>query len=135
MSGAKVDHMGKEQIVRQPGDPPERMAKLYLGLLWKGPQWSAEVDDKVKADQRGHLANFERLRESGMLLIAGPVPEGDPLRGILVCQAASPEAVEAEFESDPHLRSGRLILEILPWLVDADLLERPLVDTAKYILD
>ncbi len=120
---------------RRPGDPPERMARLYLGLLKKGPRWTPEASEQVTADQRGHLANFERLHAAGTLLIAGPVLDADPLRGIVVCQAASLEALEAEFVVDPHLKSGRLILKIYPWLVDADLLEHPLTKTAKYLLD
>ena len=114
---------------RARGEPPAEMATLYLGFLKKGANWSAEVNEQIKEDQRGHLANFAVLAEQGKLLIAGPTPDSEELRGIIVLKANTQKEARALMAEDPHLNSGRLILELHEWMVDADALRKPLVST------
>jgi uncharacterized protein YciI len=109
------------------GGPPMRMSELILGLLIKGPTWTHEADDQVVADQRSHLQLLRRLGDEGTLLMAGPIPDGDPIRGIVVCQAGSESEIRQRFADDAHIRSGRLLLELYPWLVPSGILEKPLL--------
>jgi uncharacterized protein YciI len=109
------------------GEPPEEMTSLFLGLMKKGPTWSPDATAEVIENQRKHLALLQRLGEAGDLLLAGPIPEGEVLRGIVVCRAASVEEAEARFADDAHIQTGRLILEWHPWLVPTEVLRRPLL--------
>lgn len=110
---------------KNPADPqtPE-MSLLYLGLLHKGPNWTPEDGEEIRRQQRQHLALLFRLRDEGILLLSGPIPEGDPLRGIVALQADSIEQVRGYFQGDAHLESGRLNLEIHPWLVSKEAVSR-----------
>jgi hypothetical protein len=54
------------------------------------------------------------------------VPGGEQVRGFVLCRAVSFQAAEAYFEKDRHIQSGRLMLEMYPWLVDTELLIMPL---------
>lgn len=119
--------MSGDKKARSPGDPPESMTQIYLGLLKKGPTWSPEETVEVTRDQREHLALLQRLGEAGEVLIAGPIPEGEILRGVVVCQADSVEEARAFFAEDAHLNSGRLVLEMFPWMVPSQLLHVPLL--------
>ena len=56
----------------RPEGMPEDMEILFLGLLRRGPIWTPEVTPEVEALQEAHLANIERMRRSGELLVAGP---------------------------------------------------------------
>ena len=114
---------------RARGEPPEEMATLYLGFLKKGSNWTSEVNEQIKVDQRGHLANFAVLAEQGKLLISGPTPDSGDLRGIIVLDASSQQEARELMADDPHLNSGRLTLELHTWMVDANALRRPLVST------
>lgn len=106
---------------------PPGMARLFLGLLKKGPIWTAEVDEQIRRDQEAHLQRLRDLGAEGHLLLAGPVPGGEHVRGFVLCRANSLEAAEAYFQGDRHIQSGRLILEMHPWLVNAELLTTPLL--------
>lgn len=108
------------------GEPPTRMVQLILGLYRKGPSWRTDAGPEVRQDQRGHLANFQRLTQQGVLLLSGPLQESDPYRGVIVLDCSSTEEARKRMAEDPHLKSGRLELELFPWLVDERALERPL---------
>jgi uncharacterized protein YciI len=103
------------------------MTQLYLGLLRKGPDWTAEQTPELTQAQRRHLALLQRLDEEGDLLIAGPIPGGEDLRGVVVCRAESTEQARSYFDQDAHIQSGRLRLEIYPWMVPTEVLERPMM--------
>lgn len=105
---------------------PEQMTQLYLGMLKKGPAWTAQASEETSHRQREHLALLARLGRQGRLLLAGPVPEGEHMRGFVVCKADSLAAAEAYFAEDSHILSGRLHLEMYPWLVPKELLTIPL---------
>ncbi len=119
--------MANESEKRQPGEPPEEMTRLFLGLLEKGPTWTAESTPEVLENQRQHLALLQDLHEQGVILLAGPIPDGEQLRGIVICQAETADEVRAHFEGDAHFQSDRLRLEVHPWLVDRKRLSQPLL--------
>jgi len=103
-----------------------QMRRLVLAWMVKGPNWTPRSTPEDDRDQADHLALLSRLRESGDLLLSGPIPDGDPERGILVFDLHSEDEVLALLADDAHICSGQLALEMYPWLVPADSLKLPL---------
>lgn len=102
-------------LAAQPPAPvsatPAPVRVYVLGLLRKGPSWSAEDTPERQALQARHIANLERLGREGKLVAAGPSgPDGD-LRGILVLAVESVDEARALAESDPAVQAGRLRVE------------------------
>lgn len=112
----------------EPGESPTELTTVTLGLLRKGPAWQLETTPEVLENQKRHLALLQRLGNAVHLLIAGPVAEGDGLRGIVVFRADSLEEARALMADDPHLASGRLVLDLYPWTVPSEVLRRPLLE-------
>ncbi len=96
---------------------PETTWVAYLGLLKrpaKAPHYPAE---KLEELQRGHLENIGKMAESGDLVIAGPLEDGDDLRGILIFRTRDAERIQELVARDPAIQAGRLELELYRWRV------------------
>lgn len=104
-------------------DMPEDMELLYLGLLKRGPTWTPEVTPEVEALQEAHLANIERMRQSGELLVAGPFGDGGDLRGVYIFRVGSIEEAVELTDTDPAVQAGRLAFELHPWWVKKEVFE------------
>jgi len=71
--------------VRASGAPASPAPVRYtLGLLVRGPAWTAERTPRTDSIQAGHRANIRRMWEHGALLAAGPFEDGGDLRGVFV---------------------------------------------------
>ena len=101
--------------------PAYEMAHYVAGFLRKGPNWSAAETPESRAIQEGHLANIRRMADAGKLVVAGPLTDGGDLRGMLIFRNTTPEEAKALVASDPAVKSGRLVLELHPWLAGAGL--------------
>lgn len=101
----------------QPEGMPEDMEVLYLGLLRRGPTWTSVVTPEVEALQEAHLANIERLQQSGELVVAGPFGDDGDLRGVYVFRVGSLEEAISLTDTDPSVQAGRLTFELHPWWV------------------
>lgn len=108
------------------GEPPTEMTQLVLGLYRKGLAWSPDATPETIDDQRGHLANFQRLAKQGLLLLSGPISDGDPYRGLILLDCTSPEEAKQLMSGDPHLESGRLELDLYTWWTSTEAINRPL---------
>jgi uncharacterized protein YciI len=65
----------------------------------------------------GHAEFMDGLADRGIVLLGGPVGDGDR-RFLLVVEADGPEAVERILASDPWVAAGRLETETIePWRV------------------
>ncbi|MFP3854528.1 MAG: YciI family protein [Anaerolineales bacterium] len=122
-----MDDQGSD---RRRGEPPPDLIQLYLGLLKKGPTWTAVSSLELESNQQQHLLGLQRLREAGNLLLAGPTPDGSDLRGILILRADSMEEAEFLMQGDPHLQTNRLTLELHPLYLSASVLAQPLIPEA-----
>lgn len=94
--------------------PPGGMDTYLFGILKTGhvePPPAAEA----KALQDGHLRNMEQLADEGLLVGAGPLRNAGDYRGIFIFKADRRAEVEKRVQDDPLIRSGRLVLELLPW--------------------
>lgn len=96
--------------------PPTPMATYIVGLLKKGPKWTAESTPATAEIQKGHLAHLGKMADMGKLVGAGPLLDNGELRGILIFNLASADEALALAQQDPAVTSGRLIVEVHPWL-------------------
>lgn len=97
----------------------------YLGLLRKGPIWTAQESPELDALQAAHMAHVQHNAESGKAIASGPVDDGSDIRGITIYRTATLAEAEAIAHSDPGVRVGRFVVELHPWFVPAGYLPDP----------
>lgn len=117
----------KATIVRNPAPvPPPKPAEpvdpslvtYYFGLITKGPNFEAySLEDRAKI-QKLHLDNISRLAGLGKLLVAGPFSDNGEWRGIFIYKCATIEEARALAATDPAVQTGRLKVEIHPWMTE-----------------
>lgn len=90
------------------------MKTYYLVLLKKGPNRSQD-SATVAQIQVQHLAHLTKMYEEKHMCIAGPLMDNSEIRGICVYNTATLEEAKAFAESDPAVKTGRLMVEIHPW--------------------
>jgi uncharacterized protein YciI len=106
----------------------DKMVTFYLCLLVT-PANPAKAPADMAQLQIDHLANLKRIMESGKGVIAGPIAEEGPLRGILVLRVNSVDEARAIVDTDPAVKAGQLAIEIHPWYA-ADGIMKPLFNPA-----
>lgn len=103
------------QPEQQQASMPPGMTIYYLVLLHRGSAWTPEKTPETQKIQEGHMANIQRLADSGKLILAGPFGDDTPLRGLFILQAASLAEAQELCNTDPAIKAGRLRAEIHPW--------------------
>lgn len=100
------------------------MKQYVMAFLKSGPvrSQSKEEADKI---QRAHLDNIRRMAKEGVLVMAGPFLDNGEIRGIYIFNVESIEAARELTETDPAIKSGRLIMELHPWYGSAAIQELP----------
>ena len=98
------------------------MKKYIFAYLKKGPNRNQD-SLQVEAIQKGHMANIQRLANEGKLILAGPFLDETDIRGIFIFDVETIEEAEALINTDPAIKSGRLVMELHPWYGSAALLE------------
>jgi uncharacterized protein YciI len=92
-----------------------KLKQYYFVMLVKGPHRD-EIDSLSLAKiQEGHMANINKMAESGKLQIAGPFGDDGNWRGIFIFDVATEGEVKELLKDDPAIQSGRLAYEIHPW--------------------
>ena len=100
------------------------MRMYYMVFLRRGPAWTAATTPEATAVSRAHRANIDRLTKEGLMVVAGPFEgtSGDrALAGIFILRVASMEAAKAAVDSDPAVKAGRFVYDIVPWWGPASL--------------
>jgi uncharacterized protein YciI len=100
------------------------MDTYYVVLLRRGPSLMAEDSPALKELQAAHIANIGRMLDEGDLVVAGPfleTPTPGSLAGLYILRAATHEEAAALAGTDPMVRNGRLVPEILRWMGPASL--------------
>jgi uncharacterized protein YciI len=111
-------------IVRKPPNILH-LSTVQLGLL-RRPAGAPEFpEERLREIQAGHLANIRRMAESGDLVLAGPMADDGPLRGIFVFRTRDQERIRAMVAADPAVKMGRLGMELYPWSVPAGSIPEP----------
>ena len=100
-----------------PAAGPEdyEMTTYQVAFLRKGPAWTPGNTPELQELQKGHMANIQKMAETGKLLIAGPFSDGGDLRGMFVFRVDTLEEAKALADQDPAVKAGRLVLEWHPW--------------------
>lgn len=97
--------------------PHITMVKYYLGILKKGPKWTAEATPEAKQMQLDHLWHIRRSLDSRKMAAAGPFETDGEWRGIIVLATDSLEEAKATADADPAVRAGHFVVELHPWFV------------------
>jgi uncharacterized protein YciI len=101
---------------------PTDMTTVYLVFLIKGPSWTPEESEELDRLQIKHLAHLKKLKEGGHIIMNGPCPGGEHIRGVSVYRVDTLEEARALAEADPAVQASRLAVEIHPWWVSASTL-------------
>ena len=94
--------------------PPAGMDTYLFGVLRRGSAEPAPAAE-AQALQLAHRQNMERMADAGLMVGAGPLMGGGDYRGIFIFKADARAKVDEMVKDDPLIRSGRLVLELLPW--------------------
>ncbi len=71
------------------------------------------------------MANIRAMAASGDLVIAGPLGDDGPLRGVFVFRTTDLARVRELVARDPAVKAGRLGAELYPWRVPEGTLPEP----------
>lgn len=118
-SGFRIAEMHpwwSEDIFGKPAKPL-KLTQTFLAFLTRGEKWTPEKTPATEEIQKGHMANINRLAEMKKLVAAGPFGDNGRLRGIFVFRVASLEEAKLLTATDPAVQSGRLAMDIHPWMV------------------
>lgn len=99
------------------GRPGGRPADYWLVELARGPAW---VDSRRRREQAGwdeHAAFMDALAEEGLVVLGGPVGEGDGDYVLLVVEANGEAVIRARLVDDPWADSILTIASVKPWSV------------------
>lgn len=98
------------------------MKRYVMAFLKRGPNRDRP---KAEADelQRLHMANIGRLAEEGKLVLAGPFFGDGDLRGIYIFDVETIEQAKQLTSTDPAIKAGSLVMELVPWYGSAALME------------
>jgi uncharacterized protein YciI len=86
----------------------EHGMKMYAMVLLKpGPRQdlTREGSDRAFA---GHMANLNRLADTGELVFAGPLEKNDRYRGIFIFNVRTTAEADALLATDPAVQAGAL---------------------------
>ena len=92
-----------------------KLKQYFFVMLVRGSK-ASDIDSlSLVKIQEGHMANINKMAESGKLQIAGPFGDDGNWRGIFIFDVATEEEVKELLKDDPAIQSGRLAYEIHPW--------------------
>jgi uncharacterized protein YciI len=101
---------------------------VYQLVLLRRPANAPELpDDRLQELQREHVAFYGGMRGAGHVVTNGPVHNSpdETLRGIAVYRAESESDALALARSDPSVRAGRLMVDVMTWWAPRGTLSRP----------
>jgi uncharacterized protein YciI len=93
------------------------LEEFELVILRRPAQPASYDDETLDRIQQEHLAYLAGLRESGVVVVNGPVvDQPDPsMRGLTFFRTGSLEETRRLAEADPAVRAGRLEVEVMHW--------------------
>ena len=102
-------------LTATPATAADASVRYPLGLLTRGPGWTAERTAQTDSIQAGHMANMVRMANAGVLVAAGPFAGGHNLEGVFVF-APGATALDSMLAADPAIASRRLECTLVPWI-------------------
>jgi uncharacterized protein YciI len=117
-----VGWMGPEGWFQTPVDVAQTET-LYFGFLLTGPNTAAISKEETQTLMRGHLDYMDGQSKLGKLVMAGPLVNAAPRRGLIVYRVSSmAEAVERA-SADPMVKAGRMTPVFYEWIVPRGILK------------
>lgn len=93
------------------------MADYYLITQGKGPAWDRSRPRRQQAGWDEHAAFMDALVEEGVVVLGGPVGEGDGEEVLLVVDVESEAEIRAWLADDPWADDMLTIESAKPWSV------------------
>lgn len=121
---AHAEQPYNKELAEQLGADQYGMKSYVLVILNTGPQ-DANI---VNAEERqtlfeGHFANMANLAQNNKLVLAGPLMEAKPKRGILILNTTSLDEARVMVESDPAVKAGIFNYELIKYYGSAALMK------------
>ncbi|WP_025742600.1 YciI family protein [Aquimarina pacifica] len=90
------------------------MQQYFIAFLKRGPNRS---ENKIEVDslQKLHLEHLGKMYKEGHADISGPFGDDGDIRGITIYNTPTQKIADSLANSDPMVKSGRLIIEMHPW--------------------
>lgn len=107
--------------IKEPGQPI-KMEEYRLGVVKKGPAWSADRTSGAEQLQEGHMRNIRKMADAGILALAGPLEEAGDLRGIFVFRTKDEEKIRSMVGEDPAVQAAMLRVDLYPVYLAAGVL-------------
>lgn len=105
------------------------MKTYVMALLKEGPNRTQDSSETARI-MDAHLKNISHMANEGKLIVAGPFLDDSDLKGIYIFDVPTIEEARKLTETDPAIKSGRLIMELHPWYGSAALIESAKVHKA-----
>ena len=93
------------------------MADNYLVERAKGPAWDHSRGRREQDGWDAHAAFMDALAEEGVVLLGGPMGEGDGENALLIVDAESEAEIRARLAEDPWTDDMLTIESVKPWSV------------------
>jgi len=93
------------------------VADYYLITLAKGPAWDHSRPRRQQAGWDEHAAFMDALVDEGVVVLGGPVGDGDGEEVMLVVDAGSQAVIRARLADDPWADDMLTIESVKPWSV------------------
>lgn len=110
-------------LAKELGADERGMKHYVLVILKTGPN-----DTSIKGKERedifaGHMANIGRLADEKKLAVAGPFGKNNKsYRGLFILNVASVEEAQHLTDTDPAVKAGVLVVDLIPWYGSASLM-------------
>jgi uncharacterized protein YciI len=92
------------------------MLDRFEFVLLKRPENRTPISAAEEEElQSMHLAHLKAMLDAGHMKVAGPFDQqrDESLRGLCIYQTGSIERTRALAESDPAVRAGRLVVDVM----------------------
>ena len=93
------------------------MGDYYLVERAKGPAWDHSRGRREQDGWDAHAAFMDALAEEGVVLLGGPIGEGDGENALLIVDAESEAEIRARLAEDPWTDDMLTIESVKPWSV------------------
>lgn len=98
-----------------------KIKQFWMVILKTGPQDKVITDSTERSQLfAGHFGNMKRLHNEGVLKVAGPFGKNDfTWRGLFIFDCNTREEAEAYVKTDPTVKAGIFIYNIVEWWGEA----------------
>ena len=83
----------------------------------KGPAWDHSRGRREQPGWDAHAAFMDALAEEGLVILGGPIGEGDGENALLIVDAVSEAEIRARLAEDPWTDDMLTIESVKPWSV------------------